>query len=54
MRKGFFMNWSGRQAGGWFEFHVLMVAMSNALMVIGGGKWLADKVIALKLKGKKS
>lgn len=43
---GFFMNWSGQQQGEGFEYHLLAIAMSAALVVIGGGKWAVDSVIA--------
>jgi putative oxidoreductase len=42
---GFFMNWSGKQAGEGYEYHLLMLAMSIALMIAGGGKWSVDRAI---------
>jgi len=42
---GFFMNWSGKQAGEGYEYHLLMLAMSVALMIAGGGKWSVDRAI---------
>lgn len=47
---GFFMNWSGQQQGEGFEYHLLMIGMSAALLIAGGGKWSADRVIAERLK----
>lgn len=44
--QGFFMNWFGQQSGEGFEYHLLVIAMSAALVVIGGGKWSMDGVIA--------
>lgn len=44
--QGFFMNWFGQQQGEGFEFHLLVIAMSLALLVIGGGKWSLDGLIA--------
>ena len=44
--QGFFMNWSGQQQGEGFEYHLLVIAMSAALIAIGGGKWALDGVIA--------
>lgn len=41
---GFFMNWSGTQAGEGFEFHLLVLAMAAALVIRGSG--------ALSLDGK--
>ncbi len=46
VRNGFFMNWSGHQAGEGFEFHILMVVIVIALIFMGGGKWSIDGVIA--------
>jgi putative oxidoreductase len=43
---GFFMNWSGRQAGEGFEFHLLVIAMVLALLVLGGGRWSVDRALA--------
>jgi putative oxidoreductase len=50
LQHGFFMNWSGKQAGEGFEFHILVVAIAIALIIRGGGKWSIDRVIAEKLK----
>ena len=47
---GFFMNWSGNQAGEGFEFHLLAAGMALALMIAGGGKWSVDRLIAAKLE----
>lgn len=46
---GFFMNWSGQQPGEGFEYHVLVIAMSLALMIAGGGKWSLDGLITRRL-----
>jgi len=48
---GFFMNWSGKQAGEGFEYHLLVIGMSLALLIAGGGKWSVDGAIAKKLRG---
>jgi len=48
--QGFFMNWSGQQQGEGFEYHLLVIAMSAALGVIGGGKWSVDGVISAWLE----
>lgn len=47
---GFFMNWSGQQQGEGFEYHLLVIAMSAALVAIGGGKWAVDGVVARRLE----
>ena len=47
---GFFMNWFGKQAGDGFEYHLLVIGMSLALLIAGAGKWSVDGVIAKKLQ----
>jgi putative oxidoreductase len=46
---GFFMNWFGKQAGEGFEYHLLVIGISLALLIVGGGKWSVDGAIAKKL-----
>lgn len=46
---GFFMNWVGTQKGEGFEFHILAIAMSLALMIKGGGAHSIDKRIERRL-----
>lgn len=48
---GFFMNWFGKQAGEGFEYHLLVIGMSIALMIAGAGKWSVDGAIAKRLRG---
>jgi putative oxidoreductase len=48
--QGFFMNWFGQQQGEGFEYHLLVIAMSAALIVLGGGRWSMDGVIAAWLE----
>lgn len=43
---GFFMNWSGTQAGEGFEFHLLALALALPLAVRGGGAYSIDRVLA--------
>lgn len=43
---GFFMNWSGQQAGEGFEFHLLVIGMASALVLAGGGRWSLDRRLA--------
>ena len=45
-QNGFFMNWSGRQKGEGFEFHILAVAMAIVLMARGGGAASVDRGLA--------
>ncbi|AYV54055.1 DoxX family protein [Leptospira kmetyi] len=47
---GFFMNWFGTQGGEGFEYHILAIAMSVALLIGGGGAFSLDALIADKLK----
>lgn len=49
---GFFMNWSGQQAGEGFEFHLLVIGISLALLAAGGGKWSVDRVLAQWVEGR--
>ena len=39
---GFFMNWSGTQEGEGFEYHLLVIGLSLALVIAGGGRWSLD------------
>lgn len=43
---GFFMNWTGAQAGEGFEYHLLVIGIVLALLVTGGGKWSVDRRLA--------
>jgi putative oxidoreductase len=47
---GFFMNWSGQQQGEGFEYHLLVIGISAALLIVGGGKWSVDRIVAERLK----
>lgn len=50
LKNGFFMNWMGTQKGEGFEYHLLAVAITAALIIGGGGKWSLDGLIDRKLK----
>jgi putative oxidoreductase len=52
VRNGFFMNWTGQQAGEGFEFHILIVAAALALAIAGGGRWSVDRAIAARISGR--
>jgi putative oxidoreductase len=41
-RNGFFMNWSGQQAGEGFEYHLLGIAIAVAIMIRGSGAFSID------------
>lgn len=43
---GFYMNWSGKQAGEGFEYHILAIALCLPLLISGGGLFSADGFIA--------
>jgi len=45
LHNGFFMNWTGTQAGEGFEYHLLVIAMALVLLVNGGGSLSADRRI---------
>lgn len=47
---GFFMNWFGKQAGEGFEYHLVVLAISIAIMIAGSGRWSVDREIAMRLK----
>ena len=48
LQNGFFMNWNGQQAGEGFEYHLLVIGMSLALLVSGAGKWSIDYALQKK------
>jgi putative oxidoreductase len=42
----FFMNWTGRQTGEGYEYHLLALALAISVAARGGGAWSLDGVIA--------
>jgi putative oxidoreductase len=40
---GFFMNWSGTNAGEGYELHLLALGLSLPIVVRGGGAWSVDR-----------
>jgi len=44
--QGFFMNWSGAQAGEGFEYHLLALGLVAVLLVQGGGFISLDRLLA--------
>jgi putative oxidoreductase len=44
------MNWFGKQQGEGYEYHLLAIGISLALLVTGAGKWSVDKVIAERVR----
>lgn len=45
VQHGFFMNWSGAQAGEGFEYHLLALALAAALIVRGSGAFSVDRAV---------
>lgn len=43
LNNGFFMNWSGKQPGEGYEYHLLVIAMACSLIVSGAGRYSADR-----------
>lgn len=50
LQNGFFMNWSGKQQGEGYEYHLLVIGIGLALLVTGAGIWSVDKVIAERVR----
>jgi putative oxidoreductase len=42
---GFFMNWSGTNAGEGFEYHLLVMAMTVLVLLRGSGSWSVDAAL---------
>jgi len=43
---GLFMNWTGQQKGEGFEYHLLVLAITVALMARGSGAFSVDRALA--------
>ncbi len=43
---GFFMNWSGKQSGEGFEYHLLVIGLALALLINGSGRLSIDSIIS--------
>jgi putative oxidoreductase len=50
-KNGFFMNWFGQKHGEGFEYHILVVAITIALMIKGGGRWSVDGLLIKSSSG---
>jgi putative oxidoreductase len=46
---GFFMNWTGAQAGEGYEYHLLVIGISIALLLAGSGRWSFDRWLASRI-----
>jgi putative oxidoreductase len=42
---GFFMNWSGTQKGEGYEYHLLAIGLSVAILVKGSGAFSIDRAL---------
>jgi putative oxidoreductase len=42
---GFFMNWTGAEAGEGFEYHLLALAIALAIMIKGSGAFSVDRAL---------
>jgi putative oxidoreductase len=49
LEHGFFMNWSGNQAGEGFEYHLLVIGISLALLLGGSGRWSFDRWLSRRV-----
>jgi putative oxidoreductase len=45
MKNGFFMNWFGNQPGEGYEYHLLVIGICIAVMLMGSGKYSFDNLI---------
>lgn len=43
---GFFMNWTGKQQGEGFEYHLLTLAVTLAIMIAGAGAGSVDAMLS--------
>ena len=42
---GFFMNWTGTQAGEGFEYHLLAIGLAIIAIIVGGGAASVDRLV---------
>ncbi len=49
-QNGFFMNWTGTQKGEGFEYHLLVLALSVAVLVRGSGAFSLDRKVQAVLQ----
>jgi putative oxidoreductase len=43
LRNGFFMNWEGQQNGEGIEYHLLVIGICLALLILGSGRFSVDR-----------
>ena len=44
---GFFMNWTGKQAGEGFEYHLLVIALLMIILLVGPGRFAVGRFLPL-------
>lgn len=49
-KNGLFMNWSGKQAGEGFEYHLLVIGMCLAILIAGPGLLVLGPILPLPKK----
>lgn len=49
---GFFMNWSGQQAGEGYEYHLLAIGLALIVLIHGAGRASLDVLVAKRLEKK--
>jgi putative oxidoreductase len=54
LSNGFFMNWTGAQAGEGYEFHLLAMAMSIAVIIKGSGALSLDRLLSRETRASRS
>ena len=50
IHNGFFMNWTGQQAGEGFEFHLLALGLAAAVFLKGAGAASIDRLLAERVR----
>ena len=50
-RNGLFMNWTGKQPGEGFEYHILAISMAVFVVARGAGAWSLDRLLEARLLG---
>lgn len=45
LKNGLFMNWSGKQAGEGFEYHLLVIAICALLVLVGPGRLAVSRFL---------
>jgi putative oxidoreductase len=45
-KNGFFMNWFGTQTGEGYEYHLLVIGICLAIILMGSGRYSVDNIIA--------